>query len=1008
MKKIISLILCALCAITGGLRAQSPLPSMPSPTASNLGLYGEVPVSEFTGTPHISIPLYELKTKSFTVPVALSYHASGIRPELHPGPTGLGWTLSTGGAITREVRGLPDENDCKGLMGTVGYGYLLNKNGWLARSDWKPSSGLTSEERYNRYFSPFSFELEPDEFSFSFFGISGKFYFDQTGSIRVQSDRPLTVSFDPNNYLKMSELDFANDGSLYRSIREFVITDEWGNKYYFGGKDAVEISDPISYGPEGVSTKDNMNVTSWFITKAESADGEDVISFEYERGPFISQLYKWNDNHLYLGANGFGGPGQDWAAMSGYQLNGSFISPVYLRTIRSSNGTILSLFYSESTELEYPDKEYRSIFERNGLHPAYNPYPWLSRISQIPRLAAVGSTNPLDNIRWLKCDVIAIQQESASQIKTVEFHYNNNASERLFLDSLTIKGETQGKDNPYGPPVPSNVYSFKYKNRNLLRPYLENITDHWGFDNGQRYGTSFTPSLRDPNAAYAQNGILSSIHYPTGGVTTFEYESHDYAKVVDNKDRTIVSPAKGVAGGVRIRKITSDDGQGGGFTKEYFYRISPTATVSSGVLNATPIYRSSIDVTDDGGQRFQMYSLRNTPVVPLTQWNDGISIAYTDVCVKQSAKGDDNGYIHYTFTNHDNGHADGVLAGGQYNRAPYPKNPANSRSFERGKLMKEQQYNAVGKSVYKKEMTWNRYGSQGEDNVRAVFVQIDYSVNFAYSSLACYLNYVYKFLPAKQVETVYDTNGASPVSKTTAYTYNTQMLLSAEETTTSSGIRKTTYKYPSDFATTEPYKTMVAKHILSPIVEKSLYQDNVFLQKDLTRYKKWNTRYEEEVSTFFAPELIQTQASGQAGPDTRIQYLSYDTYGNPVAVLKDGTENIVYLWSYGGQYLVAEVRNATLKEVNAVLDSVFGVTSVNELSTLVTPNGAALKNGNLQRALPKSQVTTYTYKPLMGVISSTDPAGLTTTYEYDTFGRLAKIKDSDGHAIESYKYNYAH
>lgn len=1014
MKRIILLILCALCAITEGLRAQSPLPSMPSPTASNLGLYGEVPVSEFTGTPNISISLYELKTKSFTVPVALSYHASGIRPELHPGPTGLGWTLLSGGAITREVRGLPDENDCKGLMGTVGYGYLLNKNGWLARSDWKPSSGLTSEERYNRYFSPFRYDLEADEFSFNFFGISGKFYFDQKGSIRVQSDRPLTVSFVPNNYLEMWELDFDDKGvSRHRSFREFVITDEWGNRYYFGGKDAVEISDPISYGPEGVSTKDNMSVTSWFITKAESADGLDVISFEYERGPFISQLYKWNDNHAYTGADGFGNPSQIWSSMSGYELNGSFMSPVYLRTIRSNNGTVLSLFYSESTELKYPDKEYRSIFERNGLHPAYDPYPWLSRISQIPRLTAmvppapVGPANPLNNIRWLKCDVIAIQQESASQIKTVEFHYNNNASERLFLDSLTIKGETQGKDDPHGSPVPSYGYSFKYKNRNLLRPYLENITDHWGFDNGKRYGTSFTPSLREPNVEYAQNGILSSIHYPTGGATTFEYESHDYAKVVDNKDRTIVSSAKGVAGGVRIWKITSDDGQGGGFTKEYFYRTSPTATVSSGVLNATPIYQSSIDITDDGGQRHQMYSLRNTPVVPLTQWNDGISIAYTDVCVKQSAKEDDNGYIHYTFTNHDNGHADEVLAGGQYNRAPYPKNPANSRSFERGKLMKEQQYNAAGKPVYKKETTWSRYGSQGEDNVRSIFVQID-GITFTCSSLACYLNYVYKFLPAKQVETVFDTNGGSPVSKTTAYTYNAQMLLSAEETTTSSGIRKTMYKYPSDFATTEPYKTMVAKHILSPIVEKSLYQDNVFLQKDLTRYKKWNTRYEEEVSTFFASELIQTQASGQTAPDTRIQYLSYDTYGNPVAVLKDGTENIVYLWSYGGQYLVAEIRNATLKEVNAVLDSVFGVTSVNELSTLVTPNGTALKNGNLQRALPKSQVTTYTYKPLMGVISSTDPAGLTTTYEYDTFGRLAKIKDPDGHAIESYKYNYAY
>lgn len=1004
MKKIISLILCVLCATTGRIWAQNPLPSMPSPTASNLGLYGEIPVSEYTGTPNISIPLYEFKSKSFTIPVTLSYHASGIRPELHPGPTGLGWTLLTGGVITREVRSLPDENDCQGHMGTVGYGYLNNKNGWLAQPDWKSSSDLTSEEYFDRYIAGYRFELEPDEFSFNFFGISGKFYFDQTGSIRVQSDRPLTISFDPDNYLRMSELDFDDKGSLRRSIREFVITDDRGNRYYFGGKDAVEISDPISYGPEGVSTKNIMSVTSWFITKAESADGLDVISFEYERGPFISQLYKWNDNHLYLGANGF----QDWSTMSSYKQNGSFISPVYLRTITSNNGTVLSLFYSESTELDYPDKTYHSIFEQNGLHPTYDPYPWLSKITQIPRLTymvpptPVGPpSNPLDNIRWLKCDVIAIRQESASQIKTVEFHYNNNASERLFLDSLTIKGETQGKDTPNGVPAASYGYSFIYKNRNQLRPYLENITDHWGFDNGQKYGISFTPSLREPNAEFAQNGILSSIHYPTGGVTTFEYKGHDYVKAVDNKDRTLVSPAKGEAGGVRIWKITSDDGKGGGFSKEYFYRTSPTATVSSGVLNATPIYRYSMDVTDRNGQRLRIYSSRNTPIVPLTQWNDGIPIAYTDVCVKQSGKGIDNGYTHYTFTSHDNGHADALLAGGQYNRASYPQNPANSRSFERGKLMKEQQYNAAGKPVYKKETTWNRYGSQDEeDNVRSIFVE-NHGIGYGYYSLAFYLNYVYKFLPATQVEKVFDINGANPVAKTTTYTYNAQMLLSAEETTNSRGIRKETYKYPSDFATTEPYKTMVAKHILSPIVEKSQYQDNKFLQKNLTRYKKWT-------STLFAPELSQTQTNMQTSPDTHIQYLSYDTYGNPVAVSINGAENVVYLWSYGGQYLVAEIRNATLKEVNAVLSSVFDVASADALSTLVTPRETALKNGSLQRALPNSQVTTYTYKPLIGVISSTAPAGLTTTYEYDSLGRLAKTKDPDGHVIESYEYNYTH
>lgn len=1022
MKKIISLILCALCATTGTLRAQEPLPSMPSPTASNLGLYGEIPVSEYTGTPNISIPLYEFKTKSFTIPVTLSYHASGIRPELHPGPTGLGWTLLTGGVITREVRRLLDESDCKGTMGTVGYGYLIKKDR-LAQADWKPSTNPVDEEKIDSYFSAdnLNSDFEADEFSFNFFGISGKFYFDQTGNIQVQSDRLLTVSFDSNNYLEMSELDFANKGSMYRSIREFVITDEWGNRYYFGGKDAVEISDPISYGPEDVSTKDMMSVTSWFITKAESADGQDVISFEYERGPFISQLYKSVNNWASMWVDKFMGidlTSSMWQSMSGYRQNGSFISPVYLRSITSSNGTVLSLFYSESRELKYPDKEYRSIFERDGTYPTYDTYPLLSQTSQIPRLndnitsPPVGYSNPLDNIRWLKCDVIAIQQESASQIKTVEFHYNNNPSERLFLDSLTIKGETQGKDGPYGPSVPSYGYSFKYKNRHLLRPYLENITDHWGFDNGRGFGTSFTPSLREPNAESAQNGILSSIHYPTGGVTTFEYQGHDYAKAVDNKDRRIISSTKGVAGGVRIWKITSDDGKGGGFTKEYFYRTSPTATVSSGVLNATPIYAYSIDVTLSSKSMIQHFYLQNTPVVPLTQWNAGIPIAYTDVCVRQSGKGVSNGYIHYTFTNHDNGHTDNLLAGGQYHREPFPQDPHNSRAFERGKLKKEVHYNAAGKPIYEKETIWKRYGSQGEDNPRSVLLGVipaPNTMNLAYKSMACYLNYVYKFLPAKQIETVFDTNGANPVTKTTTYTYNAQMLLSAEEMTTSSGIRKTTYKYSGDFAATEPYKTMVAKHIVSPIVEKSQYQDNVFLQKDLTRYQSWSFLLENnKTSTLFAPEFIQTQTNRQAAPDNRIQYLDYDKYGNPLAVVKDDGENIVYLWSYGGQYLVAEIRNATLREVNAVLNSTLDVSSADVLSALVTPNEAKLKNGSLQRALPNSQVTTYTHKPLMGVISSTDSAGLTTTYEYDTFGRLAKIKDPDGHVIESYEYNYAH
>ena len=83
-----------------------------------------------------------------------------------------------------------------------------------------------------------------------------------------------------------------------------------------------------------------------------------------------------------------------------------------------------------------------------------------------------------------------------------------------------------------------------------------------------------------------------------------------------------------------------------------------------------------------------------------------------------------------------------------------------------------------------------------------------------------------------------------------------------------------------------------------------------------------------------------------------------------------------------------------------------GIPSIQSLSENMSPDKSTLDKLRNSAYLKKSAVTTYEYKPMVGMMSMTNPQGITVYYEYDSFGRLDTVRDHDKNKVNSYHYNY--
>jgi YD repeat-containing protein len=245
---------------------------------------------------------------------------------------------------------------------------------------------------------------------------------------------------------------------------------------------------------------------------------------------------------------------------------------------------------------------------------------------------------------------------------------------------------------------------------------------------------------------------------------------------------------------------------------------------------------------------------------------------------------------------------------------------------------------------------------------------------------------------------VYENTIAGIIEMEEQYEYDPEYLnLRKVISKTSKGdITEFEYKYPSDFPGTTPYNSMLSNNILINPIQKTITNitKNKELSKEKYNYQSWQN------NSMFLPGFIE-KSSGGSPLEIYAVVNEYDSKGNIIQVTgKDGIINS-FIWGYNQQYLIAKVINRTYDDV--ISQSGINLSIVNNPTT-ETELKAEL---NKLRTISNAFVTTYTYKPLVGMTSESDPNGRTKYYEYDNFNRLALIRDQDGKILKKICYNYA-
>ena len=1104
----------------------------PSPTAYELGKYGQIPVGLFTGTPNYNLPLYEYKTKNLSVPISLSYNSNGIKVDQVESNIGLGWSLNAGGVISKIVRGKEDEGTDK---------YIF------------PEEEIDAHGVYDPMAAEFFYEAgmgikdtEIDLFMFNFPGGSGKFMYDNDKKIVLIPHQDIKIEGYVNGTQKGYKIT-TTDGVQYifteieQSVSrisgaghtepEFTKASAWylsriihpfgdaidftyvaqNYQYIATQSQTLTLANPPGQRPSGYAYPDivkslildhNIRIIGKRlinITSNNSVDGD--VSFSYNQGhPTISgynlvSKITINDqnssemesfdfdyivtanNRLFLSKVQYKDPDNtyelDYIDPQGFPERLSFSQDHWVFFNNEDNEELIpkldfGLFehlnfgankepnsnYAKKgmlAKITYPTKgstqmiyEGNSYFGEKTIPAQYGELSLTTSSAQIPNPG--GTTENIEvgfsqqikiivNVWFNRDDAFCVDAEAgwpSDHTKATLNITNNETNERIDFYIINEIGQVFPRDNSFA------------ESESSVQCYADLL------DEGS-YTIQLKPDFMCVNAT-------AKIIYVDVPETTTE--------------ATIET------GGLRIQKtIDYDPVKQKQVIKHYYYGSIDNLTRSSGDPGQNPVYIDYLTIRtgDDpyGVDDFvDIMVLKSNSMNSL--FNTGNSnIYYQYVTISHGDSNFKNGGEEHEYIIHRDTYGGHIHGQGTLVDAPLDNTGWNN-GLEKG--IKYFKKNDLGEKTILKEIT-NHYVTDGRnyDEVKAYRIrknyelvmtgdivynctsddvnkkyiqhycaadhkhiwyldpisgetvciapganwqtreichhcygkpvghQIVYANNLKNLDIVGYTNHSYWHYLNNIVTKQYDQNGLNPVTTTTNYYYDNadHIQLTQSETIAPNGdeILSKMY-YPHDLGIT----SLIDQHRFGELVKSEKYFNG---DKTTTKLK---ANYTDWGNGVILPERIET-SKGDNTPEPRLRYYDYDDMGNPLELSKEDDKHIAYYWGYDGKYPIIKAENINYADLSSAVNTANGdieslLTNIGDMTTNTQKANwktfiTSLKNNPL---LSDAFIITYTYKPLVGITSQTDPNGVSTYYEYDEFNRLKTIRDNDNNIIKRYNY----